>query len=367
MTSKSRKRVGRIPTILIAAGLVSCVSHYSHAASVAIRGENGAGYFAVAGLNPEPGPLPIDDPTSAKFMDYPYYTSPENSALVVLLSVEPYRFGLEFPDPLHPLGPGSFASVSVNQAFTADADFGQFDLGAIEYDSTGLTRIGTETIAPSQLTLQLDGTDFRSLNRDPSFQNGLGADPSGRSNNNEFFNDVTLAATNLSGTGFTFTEGYLTSIDFSADVTVAVDYAASQLIGPDFTVVGTLTFTGNSFAFDVDSQASNFFATDIRFILNRAGSFELPTLGDADGDTDVDGADFLAWQRGFQQLNPDLSGGDFDQDNDVDQIDLVIWKSRFGTNFEQQSALIAVPEPSAISLVMILSITFELSYRKRAI
>lgn len=54
--------------------------------------------------------------------------------------------------------------------------------------------------------------------------------------------------------------------------------------------------------------------------------------GDFDGDGDVDGADFLAWQRGL--ATPPLHGGaetgDADGDRDVDRLDLVLWQENHG-------------------------------------
>lgn len=52
-----------------------------------------------------------------------------------------------------------------------------------------------------------------------------------------------------------------------------------------------------------------------------------------DFDDDVDGADFLIWQRGFGTIAPNgrNSTGDADIDSDVDAADLAIWRSQFGT------------------------------------
>ena len=55
---------------------------------------------------------------------------------------------------------------------------------------------------------------------------------------------------------------------------------------------------------------------------------------DFDTDGDVDGADFLAWQRGFgtQAPNATPADGDADNDQDVDAADLGIWQGQFGSN-----------------------------------
>ena len=60
--------------------------------------------------------------------------------------------------------------------------------------------------------------------------------------------------------------------------------------------------------------------------------------GDFDGNTDVDGYDILAWQRGL--------GGDFDAG------DLADWKANFGAGADATAAVGAVPEPSSIVLML---------------
>jgi len=64
--------------------------------------------------------------------------------------------------------------------------------------------------------------------------------------------------------------------------------------------------------------------------------------GDFDGDGDVDGADFLAWQRGD---SPDpLSAGD-----------LATWEANFGTTPAPATAAVAVPEPTSAALMLSLA------------
>ncbi len=57
-----------------------------------------------------------------------------------------------------------------------------------------------------------------------------------------------------------------------------------------------------------------------------------PSNGDADADADVDGLDFLAWQRGSGiSLGATAQDGDADADGDVDAQDLLAWKNNFGS------------------------------------
>ena len=64
--------------------------------------------------------------------------------------------------------------------------------------------------------------------------------------------------------------------------------------------------------------------------------------GDFDGDGDVDGADFLAWQRG------EASGG-------ATTANLTLWESNFGTSANAAAAN-AVPEPTAALLLSFASV-----------
>ena len=82
----------------------------------------------------------------------------------------------------------------------------------------------------------------------------------------------------------------------------------------------------------VDQQGLN------RVQLGRidVGAFEsdLPpalatTAADFDNDNDVDGSDFLAWQRGFGQSSP--TAGDANDDGSVNGADLTIWEADYGT------------------------------------
>jgi hypothetical protein len=73
---------------------------------------------------------------------------------------------------------------------------------------------------------------------------------------------------------------------------------------------------------------------------------------DSDGDGDVDGADFLAWQRGVGTTPP--AAGDADGNGVVDACDLAIWKQEFGTvvSAGTSAARAVVPEPGTLKLLV---------------
>ncbi|MDZ4656718.1 MAG: PEP-CTERM sorting domain-containing protein [Bythopirellula sp.] len=79
-----------------------------------------------------------------------------------------------------------------------------------------------------------------------------------------------------------------------------------------------------------------------------AGAFTLaPQLhGDYDFDGDVDGADFLKWQRAYGTSD---SMADGDDSGTVGPEDLVIWQDHYGET-APLTASVAVPEPSTLLL-----------------
>ncbi|MEO2048129.1 MAG: LamG domain-containing protein [Pirellulales bacterium] len=75
-------------------------------------------------------------------------------------------------------------------------------------------------------------------------------------------------------------------------------------------------------------------------------------LPDFDADNDVDGADFLIWQRGVDN-GTTLAEGDANGNEQVDGIDLLIWQSAFGSFGEASTPQIAaVPEPATAMLLL---------------
>ncbi len=81
-------------------------------------------------------------------------------------------------------------------------------------------------------------------------------------------------------------------------------------------------------------------------------SFNTGIPGDADGDGDVDGNDFLAWQRGLGKTSgATFADGDADGDGDVDGSDLGVWRNNFGTQPQIVAAMLAPAESSPATVV----------------
>ncbi len=65
--------------------------------------------------------------------------------------------------------------------------------------------------------------------------------------------------------------------------------------------------------------------------------------GDTNRDGDVDGPDFLAWQRGIEKASPDWSDGNFNADSTSDAADLALWHSSYGNVV----SVATIPEPAS--------------------
>ena len=74
---------------------------------------------------------------------------------------------------------------------------------------------------------------------------------------------------------------------------------------------------------------------------------------DFNQDRDVDGADFLAMQRGFgTKSGASITNGDANRDGAVNVLDLIIWQSQFGAIPPAVAAVQAIPEPAALSIAV---------------
>jgi len=122
----------------------------------------------------------------------------------------------------------------------------------------------------------------------------------------------------------------------------------------DFTVPANVSFI--NLGFRVWDEITNQLSTG-SYLIDDISVLRLADDADFDADGDVDGADFLTWQRNFSSLAP--TGGDANNDGIVDAADLAVWESTFGS-VTPLSALaagsVAVPEPSTALQLVILAL-----------
>ncbi|MEO1527277.1 MAG: PEP-CTERM sorting domain-containing protein [Planctomycetota bacterium] len=157
-------------------------------------------------------------------------------------------------------------SVSVQNKVVTDSDFATRSSGTIEYDATLLSGTGSEMIGASDLNVLIDAAAFSPLNSTHNAGSGFG---------NAGW-DYMISISNLGGAGLAFNEGSLISIDLTADVSVLPRFGGNPALAFDRTFDGTLTFSGDQFAFDVDvtQDVGTPFGmfTDARLVFNRSGT-----------------------------------------------------------------------------------------------
>jgi hypothetical protein len=78
---------------------------------------------------------------------------------------------------------------------------------------------------------------------------------------------------------------------------------------------------------------------------------------DFDDDGDVDGADFLIWQRGLRASGGAPAVGDANGDGAVNAADLTIWRNQFGPAGTSPAPIRTVPEPTAMALTWLACIS----------
>lgn len=168
--------------------------------------------------------------------------------------------------------------------------------------------------------------------------------------------------------------------------TSSVDEAGSATYtladGDDFTLNDPLVITDNG---GTPTELSNLFQTLTSSIAGTGSTLTIELVAAADGgseafafdniliegitivagddadfdqDGDVDGADFLAWQRGFGN-GTTFAEGDANGDGAVDAEDLSIWRSQFSSSaLAAQQGFSVVPEPSACFILALGSLLF---------
>jgi hypothetical protein len=122
------------------------------------------------------------------------------------------------------------------------------------------------------------------------------------------------------------------------------------------------TFDEETFSFNTTTNLFGTFYAGYREGLSvhagnsRPATFDLfeeaVDNADFDDDGDVDGADFLTWQRGLgiSDGSADLVDGDANDDGNVNAADLTIWRAQFASAVPAAGA---VPEPAAALLTLL--------------
>ena len=115
---------------------------------------------------------------------------------------------------------------------------------------------------------------------------------------------------------------------------------------------GILVSTGQTDDTPTSLAHDGTLAFRLAFTDGTSGLFtaSLEFTADFDGDGDVDGGDFLVWQRG-------------ESPTPLSNLDLAAWKTNFGAPFSASPNSAAVPEPSTLPLAIVLAVGSR--YRRR--
>ncbi|MCW1885557.1 PEP-CTERM sorting domain-containing protein [Luteolibacter flavescens] len=176
--------------------------------------------------------------------------------------------------------------ITVHNQTVTDADHSTMSAGLIGYDTSALTGFGTETIPLSGLTINFDtyqwdgytasgwNTGVGNVNISPfSTVHTIYNEGGGAGNAAGFYN---ISLTNATGTGLTFVDGQLTSMDISGTLNVLMQIGNFPGFG-SATFTGTFSTSGLNYAFDVKDTETVAVFTGINMIMDRAGTaFVIP-------------------------------------------------------------------------------------------
>ena len=114
------------------------------------------------------------------------------------------------------------------------------------------------------------------------------------------------------------------------------------------------TWAGTVPAGGYGSFASSLTNVQVDYVRVYAAVEPAEASADFDADGDVDGADFLTWQRGVGTLTGGTraaGNANAGVDGDVDADDLGVWSGQFGSGGFTRSEVVAVPEPATWALL----------------
>lgn len=246
----------RFITRILCASLVSVSAGFSQAASVDLAGADGSGTLSLSNLKG----WASADAALAGLPNFAYYFN-EDAGIWTSIVALPLSADAVYAEE---------ATTTVYNKTVTAADYATFSAGSIGYDDAALTGSGMETIAADALTFTFNDAGFSPLGS--VYNSGSGVGNAGWS--------YVITASNVSGNGLTFTGGVLSSIDLTADISVAVLFAG--VLPLEYSYAGALTISGDQYMFELDVTQDNvspLFGTisDTRMVFNRAGSIAAVT------------------------------------------------------------------------------------------
>lgn len=256
----------------------------SHAASFQLTGNDATGALNLVGFDNEinePSATPPSSQTTGSSHGFPYFQyvyHPDNpdsfndyeGLWSIIVGSHTVIDAAYYESVLVKAGmsPDILDDISLTVGTTvAHPNPANFNLGTLGFDESLLTGSGLEILAPNQFTLGLirDDYSFNVLNEDTTPGSWVGY---------PYFywgvDDYSFNVSGMSGTGLTFLDGELSSMDF------VVDFEIVSPLDPD-PWEGTLTFAGNEWTYDVNDSNATFFG-DMHILMDRSGTLDLSAI-----------------------------------------------------------------------------------------
>jgi len=138
------------------------------------------------------------------------------------------------------------------------------------------------------------------------------------------------------------------------DFVSAVDFwSTGAVIRPDFSAFGDPIQFGYSLQNNLAFGAT---ITEARGVDDWSVTINRAEMSDIHGDG-VDGVDLDLWSAGFGTVGTAyLKDGDFNLDTNVDGADFLKWQRQFGSGIPPLLAVTTVPEPSSLNLFALLAL-----------
>ncbi|MDM4019041.1 PEP-CTERM sorting domain-containing protein [Roseiconus lacunae] len=184
------------------------------------------------------------------------------------------------------------APISINNQNITDSNFSTMSAGQISFDSSLITGSGIENVDVGALTFNFDTYNWDgTTNGDggPYTVGGVPSNPfpispfstvysehndgSGAGNASTIYN---VSLSNVTGTGLTFEDGILTSMDLDGDLSVLMRIGNIPFQDPpnaftSTTFTGDFTASGLNYAFNVEQTQSVAIFSGINMVFNRSG------------------------------------------------------------------------------------------------
>ncbi len=204
--------------------------------------------------------------------EYPNYQMANDLWTAIIAS--PLDAGADYADFANFSTGFGGSSFTVNNQVTTQPDASTLSAGRIHFDNSLVSGSGTEVVGVGDLSF-----DFDTYRHDGSRGGPNGYispfsplftpynDGSGFGNAAFYYN---ISVSNLTGTGLTFQDGSLLSMDVLGDLSVQTTSGVNLDLSTAYT--GTLTLSGLGYTFDVNQQQDiPFIFTDVNMIFNRSG------------------------------------------------------------------------------------------------